>query len=58
MKPVKFICVIIILIISTVLTGCSQTVYERKKDETNPSDQGLETKVKLEGPRAVMETKF
>lgn len=41
-----------------ILSGCSQTIYERKKDENNQLDQGIETKVKLEGPRAVMETKF
>ena len=41
-----------------ILSGCSQTIYERKKDENNRLDQGVETKVKLEGPRAVMETRF
>lgn len=40
------------------LNGCSHTVYERQKDESNPNDQGMESKIKLEGPRAVMETKF
>ena len=46
------------IILCLILEGCSQTIYERKKDETNPLDQGVETKVKLEGPRAVMVTEF
>jgi len=47
-----------ILIVSTLLAGCAQTVYERRKDEKNPSDQGVETQLKLEGPTAKMETRF
>lgn len=47
-----------VLITCLMLAGCSHTIYERQKDADNPLDQGVETKVKLEGPRAVMETKF
>ena len=50
--------ILLALILCLMLVGCSHTIYEREKDETNPLDQGVETKVKLEGPRAVMETKF
>jgi len=49
---------LLVLILCLMLAGCSHTIYKREKDGTNPLDQGVETKVKLEGPRAVMETKF
>ena len=47
-----------VLILVSILAGCSSVIYERKKDETKPLDEGVETKLKLEGPRAVMQTKF
>lgn len=46
------------LVFSSVLYGCSTVIYERKKDETKPMDEGIETKLKLQGPKAVMQTKF
>jgi uncharacterized alpha/beta hydrolase family protein len=49
---------IIIITVSIFLSSCSRTLYERKKDDKNPADQGVETQVKLQGPRAVMETTF
>lgn len=54
----KELIMIIMLGAAIVLTGCAQTVYERKQDKENPTDLGMETKMKLEGPRAVMETRF
>jgi len=50
--------ILLAIILCSILAGCAQTIYERKKDEANPLDQGVETKFKLEGPSAVMETKF
>ena len=57
MRNKEFV-IVFMLSAAIVMAGCAQTVYERKQDKENPADVGMETKVKLEGPRAVMETKF
>jgi len=50
--------VMTLILICNILEGCSTTVYQRQRDEKNPIDQGMESKLKLQGPRAVLETKF
>ncbi len=55
----KIFSIIITLIgVSNFMIGCSTTVYQRQRDDSNPVDQGVESKLKLQGPRAVLETKF
>lgn len=49
---------IAIMIFSSFLAGCSTVIYERKKNETKPMDEGVETRFNLHGPRAVVETQF
>jgi hypothetical protein len=39
-------------------SGCSHTLHERKKDESNPKDEGSKTEVQLRGPRAVIMHSF
>lgn len=50
--------VIAAVIFSSFLAGCSTVIYERKKDEAKPTDEGVETRFNLHGPRAVVETQF
>lgn len=50
--------VIAAVIFSSFLAGCSTVIYERKKDEAKPADEGVETRFNLHGPRAVVETQF
>jgi len=50
--------VILTLIILTVMTSCSHTIYKKEKDPENPMDQGVESKFSVQGPRAAVKTKF
>ena len=40
-----------VMILVFIAEGCSHTIYERKKSETDPLDQGSETENQLQGPR-------
>ncbi len=41
-----------------ILSGCSHTLYERKKNEKDPVDQGSKTELQLRGPRAAVKHSF
>ena len=50
---------IILFIILLMISGCgSLRLHERKKDESNPNDQGSTTDIELRGPRAQVSHKF
>lgn len=46
------------IMLSILLIGCSHTLLKRERDESNPYDQGSETKFQLRGPRAAIQHKF
>ncbi len=46
------------MIFASAMSGCSTVIYERKKDDKKPVDEGVETRLKLQGPRAVVQTQF
>ncbi len=50
--------IVAFILICNILEGCSTTVYQRQRNDKDPVDQGVESKLKLQGPRAVLETKF
>ncbi len=52
----KYVFLILILVIITA--GCSRTIYERKKDPSNPIDQGSKTEIQVRGPKAVVSHSF
>lgn len=56
LKPLLIVAALVL--VSSVLVGCSTVIYNRGKDETKPMDEGVETSLKLQGPKAVMQTKF
>ena len=45
-------------IIMLIITGCSHTFHERKKDESNPLDHGSKTEFQLRGPKAAVRHSF
>ena len=50
--------VLLILIAAFILSGCSHTIYERKKSEKDPLDQGSKTELEMRGPRAAVKHSF
>jgi hypothetical protein len=50
--------VLVSLVFVFLVAGCSHTLHERDKDESNPSDTGSETKFQIQGPRAVVRHAF
>ena len=40
------------------MAGCSHTLRERGKDESNPADQGSKTEFQLRGPKAAIKHSF
>ena len=52
----KYVFLIVILVL--IAAGCSHTIYERKKSETDPLDQGSKTEIQLRGPRAAVKHSF
>jgi len=57
-SPGLYIAAVTVVALAQFLAGCSTVVYERKKDASNPADEGVETSLKLQGPKAVMKTQF
>lgn len=50
--------IIMILVLFVVSTGCSHTIRERKKKDTDPKDQGSKTELQLRGPRVLLKHSF
>lgn len=49
---------LLVLIAVVIFCGCSHTIYERKKNEKDPVDQGSKTELQLRGPRAAVKHSF
>ena len=49
---------IVFIFIIFFIAGCSRTLHEREKDESNPSDQGSKTEFQLRGPKAAIKHSF
>ena len=47
-----------VMILVFIAEGCSHTIYERKKSETDPLGQGSKTEMQLWGPRAAVKHSF
>ena len=54
----QYVSMIAVFTVVMFLAGCSTVIYERKKDEKNPMDEGMQTSLKLQGPKAVVKTQF
>ena len=50
--------IISIIYILTLLTGCSYTLHERKKDPEKPEDVGSKTEFRIRGPKAEIRHSF
>jgi hypothetical protein len=51
--------ILILLVMSLILTtGCAWTLHKRERDESNPDDEGTETRLRWKGPKAAIEHKF
>lgn len=50
---------IILTVFSFLLAGCyNLTLYEKKKNESDPQDQGAKTEFSIKGPKAEITHKF
>jgi hypothetical protein len=50
--------IIVFIFIIFLITGCSHTLHERDRDESNPLDQGSKTELQLRGPKAAIKHSF